>query len=179
MSSWQDDIDLKVIPLGINYHSFTSFGKNMKLNFGNIITEDDIRNTNGYGNTINDFNEKLKQELKNLVIEADTGDKKTIKAELGVKKTLLKKIALSIPAGIGYLSHALLYVPLQKLSWSKARHVDHYDSVLVGLLFILYPFYLLTITIITGILFNWYWAGLVFLLLPFCAWSLVQLKKQF
>ncbi len=179
MSSWQDEIDLKVIPLGINYQSFTSFGKNMQLNFGDTITEQDIRVTNGHGNTINYFNDNLRNQFKELVVEVDSNDKQTIQKRFGIHQSIFKKILLTIPAGIGFLTHAVLYIPLQKFSWAKARHIDHYDSVLIGLLFILYPVYLLIICIILSLAFSWHWAVLAFFFLPFCAWSLVQLKKQF
>ena len=38
-SCWQDNIPLNILPVGINYNSFRSFGKIVKLNFGNIISE--------------------------------------------------------------------------------------------------------------------------------------------
>ena len=179
ISSWQDEIDLKIIPTAINYQSFISFGKNIQLNFGSIITKKDISNTNGYGNTINDFNEKLKQELKKLTIEIDSNDKQTIEKKFELKQPLLKKITLLLPALLGYIIHAPLYIPIQRLSWKKARHVDHYDSVIVGLLFILYPFYLSLIALIVYLCIGSYWWAFTFLLLPFCAWSFMQIKKQF
>jgi 1-acyl-sn-glycerol-3-phosphate acyltransferase len=37
MNAWQQNIPLKVLPLGINYSSFRLFGKNMILNFGDIL----------------------------------------------------------------------------------------------------------------------------------------------
>ena len=33
-TSWQEGIDVKVLPVGINYSSFRKFGKNIFLNFG-------------------------------------------------------------------------------------------------------------------------------------------------
>jgi hypothetical protein len=179
LSSWEDEIDLKIIPTAINYQSFTSFGKNIQLNFGNYITETAISSSNGYGNTINEFNEKLKQELKKLTIEIDSKDNGTIKKTFEIKQSLLKRIVLFLPALIGYIVHAPVFLPIQKLSWNKARHADHYDSVIVGLLFILYPFYLLLIAIVIYWLIGGFWWALTFILIPFCAWSFLQIKKQF
>ncbi len=34
LNAWQNDIPLKVLPLGINYSSFKFYGKNVVLNFG-------------------------------------------------------------------------------------------------------------------------------------------------
>jgi 1-acyl-sn-glycerol-3-phosphate acyltransferase len=178
ISSWQEKLDLKIIPAAINYQSFTSFGKNIKINFGKIINEADI-NANGYGNTINEFNNKLKLELNKLVVEIDSYDKSKIRSAFEVKQPVLKKIVLFLPALAGATLHFPIYFPIQQLSWHKARHIDHYDSVIVGLLFILYPVYLLLIALITGMLFGGYWWVLVFVLVPFFGWSFVQIKKQF
>jgi hypothetical protein len=84
-----------------------------------------------------------------------------------------------LPAIAGYILHAPLYFPIQRFTWKKASHIDHYDSVLVGLLFILYPFYLLLAALVIHAFICGYWWLLVFVVLPFCAWSFVQLKKQF
>ena len=44
ISTWQNGIDLKVLPVGINYNSFKKFGKNIFLNFGMMISKDEITN---------------------------------------------------------------------------------------------------------------------------------------
>lgn len=178
MSSWQEGIDLTIIPMAINYQSFTSFGKNLQINFGNIISKKDI-NASGYGNTINEFNDKLRAELKKLTVEIESDDKKMIRSTFEVKQSPAKKIILALPATIGAIIHFPIYFPVQQLSWHKARHVDHYDSVIVGILFILYPVYLLLLSVLVYILFGGYWWMLVFLLIPFLGWSFVQVKKQF
>jgi len=178
-SSWQEGIPLKILPTGINYQSFTSFGKNIVLNFGNIIQEKDITITGGYGKTINEFNDKLRNELRSLVIEIDPPEKEKITRTFLVKQSGFKKIILLLPAVTGYIIHAPLYLPVKKFASIKGGHNDHYDSLMVGLLFILYPLYLL----LAGLLVYWfiggYWWPGVFIILPFCAWSFVQVKKQF
>lgn len=178
-SSWQDGIPLKVLPAGINYQSFTSFGKNVQLNFGNIITEQDIPVKDGYGKTINEFNDKLRSELESLVVEIEPTDKYIIKQKFFIGQSLLKKIFLFFPALAGYLFHAPLYIPVKIFSLKKGGHNDHYDSLMVGLLFVLYPFYLLLTSILFYLFIGSWWWLTVFILLPFCAWSFVQLKKQF
>ncbi|MEO7485051.1 MAG: 1-acyl-sn-glycerol-3-phosphate acyltransferase, partial [Ferruginibacter sp.] len=37
LSAWAEGIPLKILPVGINYNSFTSFGKIIHVNFGTII----------------------------------------------------------------------------------------------------------------------------------------------
>ncbi|MEO6583825.1 MAG: 1-acyl-sn-glycerol-3-phosphate acyltransferase [Ferruginibacter sp.] len=177
ISSWQDSIPLKVLPCGINYQAFKLFGKNIKLNFGETIFEENIDHTNGYGKTIQDFNEQLAAALKPLVIEVVPPDKKILQQKFYVPIHYFKKTLLAIPAALGYLFHAPLYMLIKSFTESRAGKSGHYDSILIALLFVCYPFYLLLLTFITYLFIPYAWWLL--LLLPFCAWSYVQLKKQF
>ena len=178
-SSWEEGIDLTVVPAGINYQSFSSFGKNVDLKFGNAFNWDDLERKTMDGNSMNSFNEKLKKELTTLVETVDSKDNESIQNKFAVKHSSIKKVALSVPSFIGKWAHAPLYIPIQKLSWEKAGKHDHYDSVLVGLLFLLYPFYLTVMASLVYLIWgSWYWL-LTFVILPFFAWSFVQTKKQF
>ncbi len=179
ISAWQNGIPLKVLPAGINYSSFFTFGKNIQLNFGDPITEKDIDINNPFGKNVLDFNEHLKTQLKQLVVEMDKKDTAAINEKFVVRQPVIKKILLCIPAVLGWLFHVLLYYPLKKYSWKKFARDDHFDSVLIGLLFILYPLYLLFISFWVGWFLGIWYALLVFIVLPFCAWSYVQIKHQF
>lgn len=176
VSAWQQGIPLKVLPLGINYSSFRIFGKNVILNFGDIINEKDIDSNISEGATIAAFNSILEQQLKKGVIEAAATDKEKIKRKFFVPQPLIKQVLLFIPAAAGWLLHAPLYYPVILLIKNRAN--DHFDAVVVSLLFILYPVYLLAVTItaycITGSLLTL----LLFLVMPFTAWSFLQLKRQ-
>ena len=176
ISAWQQAIPLKVIPLGINYSSFRIFGKNVMLNFGEIITAKDFESNLPDGKTVNDFNFKLEQQLKKLVIVADPTDKEKIKKIFFVQQSLIKKILLFLPAVIGWLVHAPLYYPIILLIKNRAQ--DHFDSIVVGLLFILYPIYLLAITATVYLITKSLLAFFILILIPFTAWSLLQLKRQ-
>lgn len=179
ISAWQQGIPLKVLPLGINYSSFRIFGKNVILNFGEIITDpDSYRDEKNLpdGKAVIDFNLKLQQQLKNLVIEAEPSDKEKIKKIFFIQQPLIKKILFFIPAIAGLILHAPLYYPV--ILSIKNRANDHYDSIVVGLLFILYPIYLLVISVIIYFITGSLWALLLLLIIPFSAWSLLQLKRQ-
>ena len=176
ISAWQQAIPLKVIPLGINYSSFRIFGKNVILNFGELIEKESFNEAIPAGQGINTFNQKLQKQLKRLVIEAEVSDKEKIKKIFFVPQQAIKKILLFLPAVIGWLVHAPLYYPIILLIKNRAN--DHYDSIVVGLLFILYPIYLLAITATVYLITKSLLAFFILILIPFTAWSLLQLKRQ-
>ena len=178
MSCWQDDIALKVLPLGINYQSFTRFGKNVTLNFGTAITEEEISEANGYGNTIATFNGHLRSQLSELVVECHPPDANTLRHKFQIKQSTSTRILLAAPALAGCLVHALFYFPIRQFSKAALKGNDHYDSVLVGILFLLYPFYLLLSALAIHSIFGGYWWLAVFSF-PLLAIACVQLKKQF
>jgi 1-acyl-sn-glycerol-3-phosphate acyltransferase len=180
MTAWEQGIPLKIIPTGINYNSFTSFGKNVQLNFGEIISQENMafKNEDAYGTKIQIFNAALKLQLEKLVVQIKPVDEKLIKENFSVPVSSFKKILLFIPALCAYILHAPLFIPVQKFAFKKFGKIDHYDSVVVGLLFLLYPFYLILIASIIYFLFGGRYWLLVFLLLPLVAWSYVAIKKQ-
>ena len=179
ISSWHDGIPLKILPTGINYQSFRKFGKNVEINFGDVLNEEDIDHTNGYGQTILDFNEKLREKLQPLVAEIPMNNQQEIKNRFKIKVSALKKILLFFPAGLGWLFHAALYIPVKKYTGKKSGHNDHYDSIRVALLFGAYPFYLMIIAAGVSLVTSGWWGWGIFLIFPFCAWSYLQLKQQF
>ncbi|MFC4263420.1 1-acyl-sn-glycerol-3-phosphate acyltransferase [Ferruginibacter yonginensis] len=179
LSAWQQNIPLQVIPIGINYSSFTSFGKNVELNIGSPITHQQIEHNNAVGTQIQTFNQQLQQQLQQLVFESKPVNKKIVQQYFRVEISSIKKTLLVIPATLGYILHAPLYIPIQKFAFKKFGKIDHYDSVMVGLLFLTYPIYVLLITIIIAFFISGYWWLLTPFILSFCAYSFVQIKKQF
>lgn len=175
LKAWEENIPLKILPVGINYSSFRSFGKNIFLNFGEIITSDEINRKEPDGLQHQAFNKLLEQQLKQLVIEIPADG---AKEELTVKLPYLKKILLSLPAMLGYLLHFPLYFPTRYFVWKKTHHNDHYDSVMIAILLFTYPLYVfILVTILWTITSSW-WALSLFIILPLSAWACVQLKKQ-
>ena len=79
ISSWQEGINVKVLPVAINYSSFKRFGKNIKLSFGDIITKEDINFKDSHGNAIRQFNEILKLQLSKYVFAINSNDKEKLK----------------------------------------------------------------------------------------------------
>jgi 1-acyl-sn-glycerol-3-phosphate acyltransferase len=178
ISAWQEGIDVKVLPVGINYNSFRKIGKNVFLNFGNLITKEEILAIDTDGKKNLAFNDKLKKELEQLVFEISSTDIERKKELLFVKQNNIKKGLLVIPALIGLLLNAPLYLPVRFFARTKTKDTDHHDSVVLALLIFLYPFYLL---LVTGLLF-WITHSLAsflgLLIFPLTAWAFVQVKAQ-
>ena len=178
INSWQEGIDVQVLPVAINYSSFSRFGKNLKLSFGDIITKEDINYKDTDGNAIRQFNATLNQQLSKYVYEIDETDKATQHKIFYLKQSAVKKILLFAPAAIGYFLHAPLFYLLKLLGNKLIKEDGHDDSKIVAFLFLMYPLFLLLLSLLlftfTG---RWYSFG-VLLLLPFTAWAFVQLKPQ-
>src|SRR5688572_21179111 len=98
INSWEENIALDVLPVGINYSSFRRFGKNVIINFGDLITKEDIPWNESEGLRYQSFNKQLQQQLKSLVFELNSQDKEKKQELLENKPSLLKKIILIIPA---------------------------------------------------------------------------------
>ncbi len=178
MRAWEENIPLQVLPVGINYSSFHRFGKNMFINFGEIITIENVNMNEADGVRHQSFNNLLQQQLERLVFEIPKTDRQQQKKRMELKPSTLQKIMLAAPALLGWLLHVPLFMPIKKFTWKRTWHNDHYDSVMMGLLFLFYPFYLLLLTIVAWIIFQTTWVLLLFLLIPFTAWAYVQLKPQ-
>jgi 1-acyl-sn-glycerol-3-phosphate acyltransferase len=115
IKAWEENIPLKVLPVGINYSSFRRFGKNIFINFGEMITKENIEWNSADGIRNLSFNSQLRRQLEQLVFEIDKKDKAMQSAILEQKPSLFTKIILAIPAAAGFLLHAPLYLPVKKI----------------------------------------------------------------
>jgi 1-acyl-sn-glycerol-3-phosphate acyltransferase len=176
INAWQQNIPLKILPVGINYSCFRKFGKNIILNFGELISSKDVDTALADGKAIADFNAKLNDQLGQLVIELESDDKVNRKKIFFFPVGPIKRILLFLPSIIGWLIHFPLYYSIVLFIRKKAE--DHYDSILIGLLFVLYPFYIAALTLLTFYLTKNLFSFLLLLVIPFTAWAHLQLKKQ-
>jgi 1-acyl-sn-glycerol-3-phosphate acyltransferase len=176
LNAWQENIPLKVLPLGINYSNFRNYGKNLVLNFGNIISSETIHSDFSSGKAIIEFNQKLKEELENLVAEIDKKDNEKLKKYFSLSQPVLKKIILFIPAIAGFLFHFPLYYLIHFSIKNKAS--DHYDSIMIGLLFFIYPLYILLITGIVYFITNSIISLWLLLVIPVSALCLLHFKNK-
>jgi 1-acyl-sn-glycerol-3-phosphate acyltransferase len=173
-AAWENDIPLQVLPVGVNYSSFKSFGKEVHINFGAPITMEDIDIAAAIGKKLVDFNALLQTHLHQLVYEIEENDKEKLRSVFP-QRVSFSKYLLALPALAGWIMHAPLYYLCKGYTQMYFKKSGHYDSVLTSLLLIFYPIYLL---IVVGLLFAMQpvYGWLAILLLPVSAWALVQLK---
>jgi len=177
-NSWADGIPLKVLPVGINYSSFKNFGKNIQLFFGEFITVDDMNLEDGAGKSIQTFNANLQKQLAPFVFEIEESDEKKLRDTFCIQQSFLKRIVFFFPSIIGWIFHAPLYYPVKIFVTNKTTDTDHFDSVVVAILLLVYPLYVFLIALLTLIISrSWYALSLLFIF-PFTAWAHLQLKKQ-
>ncbi len=174
----EENIPLKILPVGINYSSFQRFGKNLFVNFGNIFSIKEFDKNLSDGVFYQVFNTRLQNELRPLVFEIEKKDKAKQKELLEIKISTITKILLAIPAVIGWLVHAPLYLPIKYWVHKKYYGTGHADSMHITLSLLYYPLYLLLIVSILFFILKSWWVFLLFIILPFTAWSYVQVKGQ-
>lgn len=175
ITSWKQNIPLKVLPTAFNYSSFKKFGKEVHLFFGDWIEPDGILDQETEGKQFLLFNEKLEQQLHKMVYEIEPADNAIIKRIFPVKRRTSFYL-LALPAIIGWVLHAPLFYSC-KIFAQRFMNSGHYDSVLTSLLLILYPIYLLILAVIAFAFHPLLAIGAV-ILSPFTAWACVQVKYQ-
>jgi 1-acyl-sn-glycerol-3-phosphate acyltransferase len=175
IKAWEENIPLKVLPVGINYSSFHRFGKNIFLNFGSVVHQEEIDISQPDGLRHQAFNKRLQNELEQLVLEIPKGGDQKI---LEIKIPFVEKILLAIPALLGYLIHLPLYWPVKSIVAKRTKNNDHFDSVMTGILILVYPLYLVLLIIIAALLMKSWLVLTGILLLPSLAWAYIRLKPQ-
>lgn len=178
LKSWNENIPLKILPVGINYSSFRRFGKNVTINFGELITVNSIERNLSEGLQIQSFNNQIETQLKTLVYEIKKDDIQKQKQLLQINYSIFYKTLFIIPAILGWILHAPIYFLIKKIVLNYFRRSDHYDSVLITLLVFVYPFYLTSIVLLLYYYIENYLVFLLFGIIPFTAYFFTQLKGQ-
>ena len=179
IAAWQQNIPLKILPIGINYSNFQSFGKTIHINIGNFIEAKDFGNiTIENGRLLNAITCSIHEQLQFLVYEIAINNYQKWVETFQFSPNKFKKILLAVPAFIGKLINAPLYYPVQKIVSKKALYSGHYDSIMVTVLLFTYPIYLLMCALIAQLFLEEYSFEYVFILFPFFAWCFIQTKPQ-
>ncbi len=139
--TWNEGVALNVLPVGINYSSFTKFGKKVNIHIGSYIIKEsfDMGKSDGYNNLR--FNEQLNHQLQQLVYEIAPNDTTTIEAKFGTTSLFLK-IILAPFALVGLVLHWPLYLLAQKVINKFFKGLNHDDSIMLGVPMLVYPFYI-------------------------------------
>jgi hypothetical protein len=79
-------------------------------------------------------------------------------------------IILMLPAIIGWLTHVFFFYPLNRIVKQKTKGTVFYDSVMFGMLLLLYPFYWLILSITGIVLIKSTFIKSIIFMLPVFAW---------
>ncbi|MBY0481591.1 MAG: 1-acyl-sn-glycerol-3-phosphate acyltransferase [Chitinophagaceae bacterium] len=131
---WKQNIPLKILPLGISYHSINHFGKSVKIQTALPLTKNNLMLHREEAKNYLNFNQILFEKINKLI---------------QIPQPQRNKLPMVFIFGwIGKILHQPLYRLLANIVRTKTRGTVFYDSVLFGLLFFSYPIYLFFITII-------------------------------
>ena len=196
----------RILPVSINYHSFTQFGKQVIVHLGDIITkqQDLLRAQEGErtqqlnsllatqllkGMLVANGNTNLVQTLitkHTQLIKSPTtavGDLQHLQANYQLTSLpksnhlFLPKMLLLMPAIVGFVLHAAFYFPIKKLVQYVTKGSVFYDSALFAVLLMLYPIYYVMLTLLALHFTNNIALQIVVLLMPFWLWLLVRFKQ--
>ncbi len=177
LTAWQQDIPLKIVPVGFNYSSFKSFGKDVHIYFGQSFSKETIQQNDTQGMKILAFNNTLQKELQDLVYEIEKKDLKKQQNYFPDNVSASKRMLLFLPALIGILVHLPLFTVVKLYTHIQFKNSGHYDSVLTSLLMLLYPVYILIISLWSAT-YNLPVAITSILFIPFTAWCLAQINYR-
>jgi 1-acyl-sn-glycerol-3-phosphate acyltransferase len=179
LTAWQQNIPLKILPIGLNYNSFFLFGKNVHVNIGDCIGSDIMKNTGGEnGRQLNNITGAIQQQLQQRVYEIDSTDRQKKETTFGIKFSKIKTALLLLPGFAGLVLHWPFYFILKKLIEKKAALSGHFDSIIVGALLIFYPFLILFWALVAQFFLGEYRAIVIAAALPVCGWCCMQLNRQ-
>lgn len=178
IKAWEENIPLRVLPVGLNYSSFSLFGKNVFINFGEVITSEIIAGHSADGPRNLEFNNRLRAELEKCIYEIPGNDKKQLQEKLTVPVSPAKKALLFLPGWLGWLINVPLYTFAKRNAINRLKEPGHYDSVVMGILLLFYPLYLLLITIALLLITHSWWSLGFAPLALITAWAYVQVKPQ-
>ncbi|HRH47829.1 MAG TPA: 1-acyl-sn-glycerol-3-phosphate acyltransferase [Panacibacter sp.] len=167
LSCWQQGINAKVLPVWLRYNSFFSFSKNTEINLGNIFGKEIVSSNVSDGEAITKINKTTSQELLRLY---------DIRHKF-LHLVLLFRWLLAIPAFAGFLFNYPFYILVRSVVYPLTKKDMHYDSVMFGVLTLLYPFYVLLLTFITWHFTHNVYSFLIIVLLPLLARCYVIFKK--
>lgn len=178
LQTWKENIELQILPVGLNYSSHRRFAKTIEINFGVPFSSKDLDLNGNEGMKIQAINNEILNQLQSLVHEIEKDDHKKIEEIFAPKKTPIKKLLFWIPAKIGFFIHAPLYKMMQKGLGKRVARSVHSDSIYMFFLMFLYPAFLFLTTSICWLMTKSEWSLLTPLILAFSAYAYAQTKNN-
>jgi 1-acyl-sn-glycerol-3-phosphate acyltransferase len=179
LAAWQQNIPLKILPIGLNYNSFFLFGKNVHINIGDYIGADIMKNAGGEnGRQLNNITGAIQQQLQPRVYEIDSSDLQEKRTTFVVQLSKVKTALLLLPGFTGLVLHWPFYFLLKKMIVKNTSLSGHFDSIIVGVLLIFYPLFILFWALIAQFFLGGYWGIIVASAVPVCGWCCMQLNRQ-
>jgi 1-acyl-sn-glycerol-3-phosphate acyltransferase len=164
---WQEGIPVKVLPLWLEYSSFDRFGKTVQMRFGEAFGSEVATDINN-ASCINEINAATTEGLLSLSKEHSL---------VPYQPGIASRIILLVPAMLGAVLHAPLYLPVQRAVSGFTKGTVFYDSVMFAFLLLGYPLYLLIIFLVLLVATHQWWALLVFAVFPLTAKAYLHWKK--
>jgi len=167
-SCWQQGIPAKVLPVWLEYSSFNRIGKTIHMRLGEV------------------FGKEIATDINSATCMAQINAVTTEQLlKLHTSKTLVHQhhpdwisALLFLPAMLGAVLHAPLYLPLAAFTKKVSKGNVHYDSILLVVLFLAYPIALIILGIALYIITGQWIAWLIVLLgFPMLAFSFIHWKK--
>ncbi len=166
---WQMGVPAKVLPVWLQYSSFNRFGKTIHIRLGEVFDHQvcDDPSSAACLTAINTETAKQLQALEHSM------------PFVHAAPPAWQRGLLALPALLGAVLHAPLYLPVSWFSAAVSRNNVHYDSILLAVLFALYPLLLLAVAgwlwAISG---DWLFLPLVLLGMPALAWCFVRWRSD-
>lgn len=123
---YEGDKPLYVLPLGLAYNRFNSWGGTATIHAGRPIPAQALLPFGERAKNICYFNDKIKQELNQLIKLPKNGKPN-------------HNVLIKILGYLGYIIHWWIFHCLDTMIRRKTKNTVFHDSVLFGSLFILYP----------------------------------------
>jgi 1-acyl-sn-glycerol-3-phosphate acyltransferase len=164
---WRKGLPVRVLPVWLYYSSFRQYGKCLELHLGEVIPPLSHIASTEPSVVWQKINQQMAEGLAALEQKANL-ERKPARQH--------RPFWLLLPAMLGAILHAPLYLPVQAVVYHFTRHDVHYDSVLLVVLLLLYPLYLLLLSLALASAVGGWWFFMPLLLLPALARAFVCWK---
>jgi hypothetical protein len=164
LQSWNDGVEVEMLPLWIRYHSFFDCAKTIDIMPGTPFGSSSMPSNLSQGAAMQWINQQTADQLEQLSAIQTPPDK-------------LKKNILLLPLAIvGFLLHFPFYYFFKYLVAKINRGSIHFDSLMYSLMAIAYPFWLALLWFVSTFVLPFYAALTVPLLVIICARAYVIWK---